>query len=214
MVKKRRAAREVAQDRGGGEYWIDHAVVDEDDADWLRDARWLTLWNVTLPPRFLASIPQLEGVDLRGGSADDLSALEGCHGLRCLVVNQVRGLVDISMIEQTRNLVVLSLYGLPNVVKAPSLLRHTALLRLELGLMRGLPGLGGFLDAPALRELFLVKRMTVTPADVARIKQSRIASFEWWGEDTPVSMWSPVVEEVGLPRAPRAFPRESLTRLG
>lgn len=214
MGRKMRAAREVAHDRGGGEFWIDHAVVDAGDIDWLGDARWLTLWNVTLPPGFLASIPHLDGVDLRGGSADDLSALEGCHGLRCLEVNQVRGLSDISMIEQMRNLVVLSLYGLRNVVHAPSLSSHTALLRLELGLMRGLPGLGGFLEAPALQELLLMKRMPVTVDDVARIKRSSIAWFDWWGEDTPVSMWEPVVEELGLPRPPMGFPRESLSRLG
>lgn len=181
--------------------------------DWLVDARWLTLWNVTLPPGLLASIPQLDGIDLRGGSADDLSQLEGCHALRCLRVNQVRGLSDISMIEEMRSLVVLSLYGLRNVVEAPSLLSHTALLRLELGLMRGLPGLGGFLEGPALQELFLMKRMPVTAADVARIKESTIAWFDWWGEDTPVSMWKSVVEELGLPQPPMGSPRESLSRL-
>ena len=214
MGRKRRAAREAAQDRGGGEFWIDHAIVDEGDIDWLVDARWLTLWNVILPPGLLASIPQLDGVDLRGGSADDLSMLEGCHALRCLVVNQVRGLSDVSMIEQMRNLVVLSLYGLGNVVEAPSLSSHTALLRLELGLMRGLTGLGGFLEAPALQELFLSKRVSVAAADVARIKDSTIAWFDWWGEDTPVSMWKPVVDDLGLPPPPMGFPRESLLRLG
>lgn len=210
MARKRQPAREVVKDRGDGDYWIDHAVVEESDREWLVAADWLTLWNVHVPDGFLATLTNLKGLDIRGGSRSDLSLLEGCTSLRCLEVNQVQGLADLSMVETLDSLEILSLYGLRQVVQAPSLQRLSRLRRLEVGQMRGLDGLGGLLDAPGLTELFIIKRVHVTSEDVARIKASAVERFGWYGEDTPVSMWGPVVEELGLPEPAMGFPKDLL----
>jgi len=67
--------------------------------------------------------------------------------------------------------------------------------------MKGLVGLTGLLDAPALRELTLLKRVGLDPGDAARIASHHsIQQFTWFGEDVPVKTWAPVVELVGKPR--------------
>ena len=95
MAQKRKPAREVVQDRGDGEFWLDHAKIADDDRNWLKAAERLTLWNVLVPDGFLAKLPRLWWLDLRGGSATDLSVAKGCTKLRYLQVNQVRGMADL-----------------------------------------------------------------------------------------------------------------------
>ena len=208
MATKRRPGREVAQDRGGGEFWIDHAVLEEGDLAWLRSATWLMLWNVAVPPGFLAQLPNLWGLDLRGGSATDLSVVDGCPALRCLVVNQVRGLSDLSIVPTLTTVELLAVYGLRQVTTAPSLAALPALRRLQVGQMRGLPALAGLLDAPGLKELMLHKSVNVTADDVARIKgHPTLTHFGWYAEDVPLSRWRPVVEAIALPRPATVSPK-------
>ena len=209
MARTRRAARDVADLRDGGEIWIDHAAVEARDIEWLRDVEWLTLWNVALPHGFLSTLPRLWAIDLRGGSSTDLRAVEGCDGLRCLTVNQVRGLRDLSIVGSLGSLEFLSLYGLKQVEFVPSLKELRALRRLEVGQMRGLQTMAGLLDAPAIEQLCLRKWVNVTADDVARINgHASLREFEWWAEDVPAYRWLPVVEAVGLPKAEPMVPRD------
>lgn len=205
MSKTRKPAEQVALIRSEHEVLIDHAKLTEPDEVWLRDIRWLTLWNVTAPPGFLAGLERLEGLDLRGGSASDLSIVEGCEGLRCLVVNQIRGLNDLSILESAANLEYLQLYGLKQVTDAPSLAGHRSLRRLEVGLMRGLPALNGLLDAPGLEELQLYKQINVSAADIDRIRtHPTLTAFQWIAEDVPSKQSKPVVDAIDLP-SPRSL---------
>ncbi len=209
MTSAKKAAVDVAQIRSEFEIWIDHARLEPADAEWLRGVRWLTLWNVTVPQGLLASLPNLQGLDLRGGSAPDLALLDGCVGLRCLVVNQVRRMRDLSVLGTLTSLELLQLYGLKQVTDVPSLGGHAALRRLDLGVMRGLSELNGLLDAPGLEEVFLFKHINVSEADVARIRaHGAMQSFDWVGIDVPAVKWLPVVEEIGLPKTRAVRPMD------
>src|SRR3546814_9196554 len=81
-------------------------------SDLLRDVERLTLWNVKVPRGFLGRLEKLWWLDLRGGTGADLSAAMGASRLRYLAVNQVRGLADLSLVSEIRQLQLLSLYGL------------------------------------------------------------------------------------------------------
>lgn len=200
MSTARKPARDVAQIRSEHEVWIDQAKLEDSDVEWLQTVRWLTLWNVTTPPGFLATLPMLEALDIRGGTATDLSVLDGCDGLRLLIVNQIRGLSDLSVIESLTNLEYLQLYGLKQVVEAPSLASLEALVRMEVGQMKGLPELGGLLDAPSLDVLELLKDTTVSDADVERIQSHpTLSAFAWWAMDVPKARSAPVIEAINLP---------------
>ena len=202
MAGTRKPAAEVAQVRSEHEVWIDHAKLTMTDVEWLRAVKWLTLWDVTAPSGFLAELPDLRGLDWRGGSGSDLTIVHGCTGLRCLVVNQVRGLSDLSELENLTKLEYLQLYGLKQVVEAPSLARHKSLRRLEIGVMRGLAELGGLLDAPRLEELFLIRHVNVSESDVARMTTHRtLAAFDWFFADVPQRQWEPVMHAINLPKA-------------
>ncbi len=82
MAKKRRKASEVAQDRGGGEFWIDHAVMAVDDLRWLKTDERLTLWNVDVPEGLLARLPKLWWLELLPSFSElQLLSLMVCRGL-------------------------------------------------------------------------------------------------------------------------------------
>jgi hypothetical protein len=202
VASRRKTARDVAQDRGDGEFWIDHAALSESDAEWLARAERLTLWNVDVPRGMLARLPKLWWLDLRGGSATDLGGATGCKKLRYLRVNQVRGLSDLGALTSFPTLQLLSLYGLAQVRKVPSLRSLAKLERLEVGQMRALTTLGGLLEAPNLKELLVSKRVGITDEDVARInRHKKLERFLWFTEDVPRSLSSRVVDHIRLPHA-------------
>ena len=137
MAKKGRA-RDVARGRGTAEVWIDHAVIEPADLAWLAPVRRLTLWAVDLPEGFLGTLPNLDWLDVRGGSGESADVVSGCERLRYLRINQVRGLSDVSAVGELATLELLSLYGLPKVTALPSMARLRSLARLELGSVKGL----------------------------------------------------------------------------
>ena len=201
MAANRKPAREVARHRSTTDVWIDHAFVTNDDSDWLQGVERLTLWNVALPPGFLARLSHLWSLDLRGGSGTDLSVAEGCEGLRFLCVNQVRGMHDLSMLRHFSALQLLMLYGLPKVEAIPSLACLTRLERAEIGQMRGLKTLAGLLQAPRLAELLLLRNVNVMPSDVDQIcEHPSLQAFRWHAEDVPARIWEPVVHRIQLPK--------------
>lgn len=209
MVSKRLPAREVARHAPGNGFWIDHAVVIDDDLSWLEGAERLTLWNVKLPVGFLARLPRLWWLDLRGGTAADIHIVRGAMNLRFLSVNQIRGLSDLSEIALLAGLRLLSIYGLPQVSTLPSLGRLAKLQRAEVGQMKGLLSLNAILDAPRLQELLLVRTVNVTDSDMVRIRNHQtLKEFHWVAEDVPDRIWQPVLAELDMPRTRSLLPEE------
>ncbi len=207
MTQRRSPAKDVAKPRRGG-YWIDHAAITNDDLAWLEHATELTLWNVTVPAGFLARLPKLAWLDVRGGSAVSLS-VAGASGLEYLAVNQVRGLADVAEIASLARLRYLSLYGLTQLAAVPSLAGMAALTRVEIGQMKSMASLAPILAAPNLRELLLQNRVAVSAADVAAIqKHPSLEMFDWSPGDVPVKLWEPVLQQVTLPRTRTMHPDE------
>lgn len=201
MTSKRQPAQQMARPSGPNGYWIDHALVVEDDFAWLQRVERLTLWNVKLPPGFLARLPKLWWLDMRGGTAVRLESARGAFGLKYLAVNQVRGLTDLSELPTFSQLRFLNLYGIPRVSRLPSLTKLAALERVEIGQMTHLSSLAPILDAPNLRELLLVRSLNVGGADMHRLlTHATLEQFDWFAEDVPDKIWVPVVDAVKLPR--------------
>lgn len=199
-MARRARARDVAGGRGTDEVRIDHAVIEPADLDWLGPVRRLTLWAVEVPDGFLGTLPNLEWLDVRGGSGASADFVVGCDRLRYLQVNQVRGLSDVSAIGDLGTVELLSLYGLPQVRVLPDLSRLRSLARLEVGSLKGLESLAPVLSAPALAELLLVRSVSMDAEDPRRIHEAaQVKAFSWFAEDVPVRIWEPVVRAVGKP---------------
>lgn len=200
VVAKKGRARDVARGRGTAEIWIDHAVIEPSDLDWLAPVRKLTLWAVDSPEGFLATLPNLEWLDVRGGSGASADFVIGCDGLRYLQINQVRGLSNVSAVGDLVTLELLSLHGLPKVTVLPSLAPLRALARLELGSLKGLASIAPALDAPALAELLLIRAVSMDADDPRRIRDApQIKAFGWFAEDVPDRVWEPVVRVIDKP---------------
>lgn len=173
------------------------------DLDEFADTSSLTLWNVKVPPAFFASLPKLEFLDIRGGSAKDLAPLIGLDRLRGLVLNQVRGLTALDELAGLVGLEILSLYGIAHVEHFPSLRGLERLRRVEIGQMRALSDLTGVAEAPHLEELFFVRRLPINAASMRPfIGHPTLQVFDWFWEDVPVSQALPVLDAMAhLPRA-------------
>ena len=208
MARKARA-RDVAGGRGTDEVRLDHAAIEPADLDWLAPVRRLTLWAVEVPDGFLGTLPNLEWLDVRGGSGASADFVVGCDRLRYLQVNQVRGLSDVSAVGDLDTLELLSLYGLPQLTEFPDLARLRSLARLELGSLKGLKSLAPALAAPALAELHLIGSVSMDADDPRRIREAaQVKAFGWDAEDVPVRVWEPVVRTVDRPAARAIMPAE------
>ncbi len=184
-------------------------MIEPADLDWLAPVRRLTLWAVDVPEGFLGTLPNLDWLDVRGGSGASANFVIWCERLRCLQINQVRGLSDASAVGELVTLELLSLYGLPKLVVLPSMARLRSLARLELGSLKGLESLAPALDAPALEELFLIRAVSMEVDDPLRIRDaSQIEAFSWFAEDVPDRVWVPVVQVVGKPPARAVMPSD------
>ncbi|MBN2098000.1 MAG: hypothetical protein JW753_00230 [Dehalococcoidia bacterium] len=202
-------ARDVAEPADYNGFYIKRAAIVDEDFEWLELAERLTLSNVTLPAGFISRLPRLWWLNVAGGSGETLEAVAGATRLRYFAVNQVRGLRDLSALVSLQSLQYLSIYGLAQVTTLPSLAGLTALERVEIGQMRSLQSIGPLLDAPRLRELLLIRKLSVSQSDVERIGlHPSLAYFEWFAEDVPDHVWVPVVEAVRLPRARVLYPEE------
>jgi hypothetical protein len=192
----------AARWRNGDEVFLDHATLTTADAEWLTPVRRLTLGAVKVPDGLLASLPNLEYLDLSGGSGTSVSLAAGCRRLRYLQVNQVRGVADLSVLPTLTQLELVSLYGLPQVTQLPSLAPLARLRRVQLGSLKGLTGLTGVHEAPSLRELVLIRRVGVAADDASRLaSHPTLTCFYWFGEDVPVRIWVPFRDAVGKPPA-------------
>lgn len=186
--------------RSNGDIWVDHAEVFPEDHEWLSGARKLTLWNVKVPDGFLSRLESLWWLDIRGGTASHLNVTQGLRNVRYLAINQVRGLADLAAIGELYTLRYLDLYGLPQIATLPSCSQLQKLEHVSLGQMRGLRSLRGVLDAPNLRELQFIRRITVNDADVEVIAtHPTLERFGWYAEDVPAKDVLPVVTRMALP---------------
>ena len=200
MVDPKLSALESAKWKNADNLWLDHVSLAEVDLGWLAEVRSATFWNVKFPDGFLSKLPNLEYLDVRGGSGRNADFILGCSGLRYLTINQVRGLADLSAIEDAIGLSFLSLYGLPRATQIPSLKALRKLDRVEIGSMKGLQGISGLLQAPSLKELVFLNWMGVTQADAEAIASHHsIEKFRWYAEDAPERIWVPFLELVGKP---------------
>ena len=194
------AARSKSVWRAEDSVWLDHAVLDVRDLDWLRAARKVTFWAVKVPTGFFAQLPNLELLDVRGGSGADTAFVDGCSRLRFLIINQVRGLADLTSITRLPALEYLQLFGLPQVTSFPPFASLPLLERVDIGSMKGIHDLSGLLEAPAKRELTLMKKVGVSIEDARRLaRHPTIERFEWFAEDVPDRTWVPFVETVAKP---------------
>jgi hypothetical protein len=182
--------------------WLDHTSLVPSDVEWLSGVRRLTLWAVKTPEGLLPSLPQLQWLDIRGGSGTSPEVVNGCSKLTYLAVNRIRGMHDLSALSAQTSLRLLSLYGLSQVRTLPSLANLRHLKRLEIGSMKGLAGLGPFLEAPYLEELLLSKAVALSTTDPGEIAaHPSIQAFDWFAEDVPVKTWASIVDRVGRPKA-------------
>jgi hypothetical protein len=189
--------------------WISHHLLAPADADRLRNVSHLTMWNVRLPAGFLAGLPRLEWLDLRGGTSADLGLLAGCAGLRGLVVNQVRGLRDASTIESLTGLEVLSLYGLAQLQALPDLSRLPRLRRLDLGQMRSLADWSVLPRLPAMEHLEFANKLRPDLAVMGQLADHpRLRIFDWWAPDEPAALVQAVLDAVGRPRPAATRPEQ------
>lgn len=210
MARRRSPAKDVAKRYSDG-YYISHAAITDEDASWLKDARSLTLWNVTMPEAFLSRVSELAWLDVRGGSAGTL-LVRHAPCLEYLSVSHVRGLHDLSEVATLRNLRFLNLYGLAKLTKLPSLEGLNALTRVELGQMQALSSFSSVLDAPNLEELLLIRKISVSSDDLRRIQgHPTLEAFDWFAEDVPSKVWMPIVEQVKLPKTQPIHPEKWFT---
>jgi hypothetical protein len=171
----------------------------------------MTLWNVRVPTDFYAQLPNLRLLDLRGGSASNLEPIALASGLQGLVVNQVRGLRELGAITRLRHLVILSLYGIPGVTRLPSLADLHRLRRVELGQMRDLRDLSTLAEAPALEELYLLRRLDISADSMDPLKgHPTLRAFDWAWEDVAASRALPVLDALALPTPPLMRPEDWL----
>lgn len=155
-------------------------------------------WAVKAPAGFWSRLPNLEYLDIRGGTGRDADAARGCDRLRWLAINQVRGVESVDALVDLTSLEFLSLYGLPRVESIPSLAGLERLRFAEVGSMKGLATIAGLLDAPNLQELTLVRAVGLGPQDVSLIAaHPTVRAFDWFAEDVPDRIWVPVMRQVG-----------------
>lgn len=166
MAKKKVPANSAAKPLRGSGVAIDHACIVEEDLPWLLPIKRLSLWDVDVPHGFLAKLPNLWWLDIRGGSAKDIMVADGADKLECLIVNQIRGLEDLSLLTSFRQLRFLSVYGLPKLVSFPDLSPLTQLEHADIGQLKGLRSLIGILSAPNLKELYMVRRVNISEEDL------------------------------------------------
>lgn len=199
--KKRRSAAELIGDTASKKLWLEHAYIEASDLELLKNVEQLTLWNVTVPNGFLSQLPKLWWLDIRGGSAADVSIIQGCSGLQYLQMNQIRGLPSIDGVQTLSCLRFLSLYGLSKITDLPSFETLTHLERIEIGQMKGLSTLENVLKAPNVREILAIKTVGITQEDVDAINQHKILThFAWHYEDVPAKVWRPIMAQINLPK--------------
>jgi hypothetical protein len=98
----------------------------------------------------------------------------------------------------------LSLYGLPQLARLPSLKPLAKLRTLQLGNMRGITDLSPIAQAPALEDLRFVRKMGIDAAAMRPLlKHPTLKFFDWFWEDVPQSQALPVIDALGLPKPPR-----------
>lgn len=204
-------------ERPDGSVWVSHWTLKESEVAKLSGVGELTLWNVKFPAGFgFAALDGLRFLDIRGGSKPDLSELAGCDTLQGLVVNQVRGLTDITAVTNLVGLRILSLYGLAKVESLPDMSRLTNLERLDLGQLRSLTDWQALTSPPQLRELFFHNLLRPDPDVIDRLaSHPTLRNFDWVAPDVPAKAQDPIRARLaGLAKSRAVRPEEWLRSAG
>lgn len=166
---------------GQGGFRINHARISEEDFSWLSGAYQLELWNVEVPAGFLARMPQLWFLDVRG-SFPGPTAANGAENLEFLRIMH-SPTPDLEPLPNLRNLRYLDLHALANVTHFPNLLGLRYLVNVELGQMIRLQSVQGLLAAPNLLYLNMMKRLPpLSSADVELIRSHpKLRRFNYSG---------------------------------
>lgn len=141
-----------------------------DEISGIKSLRSLTLRSVSMPSLgLLASLSNLEALDLQLGGTADLAGMPTAH-LRYFEATQVRGLKDLNPLEGIESLEEITLRSLKHVSELPDLRTLPHLKRLTLWDMKGVHELSAVLEAPALEELLLVDMRHLEVESVALLR--------------------------------------------
>ena len=147
------------RDDGDGSAWVIGTKLVDGDVDRLQHVRYLTLLDTRVPADFLARLPQLELLDLRGAlSARTASQLAAVPKLRALAINRARTLTELPPLGSS--LEFLDLYGLSQLTALPPMQGLTNLRRVNLGQLRSLTDWTPLATLPHLEELELTNHLT------------------------------------------------------
>ena len=198
------------RDAGDGSAWVIGTKLVDADADRLGHISYLTLWDSTVPPGFLARLTSLELLDLRGArSTAAVSQTAGHPGLRALAVNRSPTLADLSAVGLAERLEFLDLYGLSKVQALPPLAGLRRLRRLNLGQLIRLEDWSELTSAPALEALWLTNRV-VPDLDVltALGRSTQFTAFLWDAPDESPMRVAAATRAAGRPPASRVRLRD------
>jgi hypothetical protein len=111
----------------------------------------------------LTSLQNLRGLALKHGGTKDLSLLPKVGRLRYLELWMIRGLTDVTPIEELTYLGYLFLQDLKNISAIPSLRGLTVLSRCHIENLKGVQDLSPIAAAPNLEELLVVSMRHLSP---------------------------------------------------
>jgi hypothetical protein len=146
---------------------IEGPVKDIDGVSALTSVEKLTLRSVTLPDlSALLPLRSLTSLELKLGGTRDLALLPQLGPITYLEIWLIRGLSDLSMLQDVITLERLGLEALRNVTELPDLSRLTRLTNVSLRNMKGLTDLSALATAPALQHLWLWESPNLQPEAV------------------------------------------------
>lgn len=180
MGQARKPAMDGAMWRSKVSLWIDNAFLVKEDFEHLAEIEKLTLWNVTFPQSLLGKLPELQWLDIRGGTLRNLDFLNEVNNLRYLQLNQIRGVTELSNLARLETLELLSLFGLSKVASLPSFANLESLKRAEIGQMKSLENLSGLHLAPQLKEPLFTKNVSVSKEDVENFNNHPNLEHFYW----------------------------------
>lgn len=133
----------------------------------------LTLRSLSLNNlEFLVNLNKIWSLDIKLGSAKDLTAISKLSGLKYLELWQLRELKDIEFIASSASIQSIMLQSLPNIVAIPNLKDCRMLRKLQLENMKGLKDLSGIRNAPALEEFILYDGKCQSPRDLIPVLEN------------------------------------------
>ena len=147
-----------------GSLWLYEHRKDIEVLGELTHLRRLSLRGITLPSlRLLASLPELEILELKLGGTTDLGELPRLGQLRYFETFLVRGLRNLEPVAELGSLEYLFLQAQKQVTSLPCFERARKLRRVHLQTMKGLQDLAPFARAPSIETLVAFDMVHLAP---------------------------------------------------